>query len=305
MVVAGEVSMTEIDEELFLMTNLYPATTGLPMVIWVGPSYGAQHDIRIKVMMTHGTRMDPGNLAVVAVRPTPHVVAGQLAPADERAVAQWIALNENAIIDHWNGVTDGVQLGQQLQRLPSAGARPQRPAVRTTTLHTIIFAKPYDEHGRMLVQFNDDPDAVVDLSTFFIQGGLFDPLRDFQRFAVVEVGPDGHSIFWRVDEDIVELSADTLWLMAHPANLHTVNWVKPISGGHHLNLTFDDKPIEVGDVDLSSLPEKSEVFEPLRDPALFGKAEVGPNGRAVIWRVGEKIIELSADALWRMARESR
>jgi len=109
--------MSEAEDELFLMTNLYPATTGLPMVIWVGPSYGAQHDVRIKVSIAHGQRMDPSNLAVVAVRPTPHLVAGQLSPADLRAVAQWIALNEAAILDHWNGLTDGVQLGRQLQPL--------------------------------------------------------------------------------------------------------------------------------------------------------------------------------------------
>jgi hypothetical protein len=60
--------MSEAADELFLMTNLYPASTGLPMVIWVGPSYGAPHDARIEVMQAHGTRMDPSNLAVVAVR---------------------------------------------------------------------------------------------------------------------------------------------------------------------------------------------------------------------------------------------
>jgi hypothetical protein len=109
--------MSEAADELFLMTNLYPASTGLPMVVWVGPSYGVPHDVRIKVMQTHGTRMDPGNLAVVAVRPTPHVVAGQLSTADLRAVSQWIALNEAAILDHWNGLTDGVQLGQHLRPL--------------------------------------------------------------------------------------------------------------------------------------------------------------------------------------------
>jgi hypothetical protein len=27
-------------------------------------------------------------------------------------------LNQQAILDHWNGLTDGVQLGQQLRRLP-------------------------------------------------------------------------------------------------------------------------------------------------------------------------------------------
>jgi hypothetical protein len=110
--------VSEVADELFLMTNLYPASTGLPMVIWVGPSYGAPHDVRIKVSMAHGTRIDPRNLAVVGVRPTPHVIAGQLSTADLRAVAQWITLNETAIIDHWNGSTDGVQLARQLQQLP-------------------------------------------------------------------------------------------------------------------------------------------------------------------------------------------
>jgi len=105
-------------EDLLLMTNLYPVSTGLPMVIWVGPSYGAAHDMRIRVMQVHGSRMDPHNLAVVVLRPTPRVVAGQLSAADLRAIAQWAALNEHAILDHWNGLTDGVQLGQQLRRLP-------------------------------------------------------------------------------------------------------------------------------------------------------------------------------------------
>ena len=54
---------------------------------------------------------------MVALRPQPHIVAGQLSAADLRAVAQWIALNEKAILDHWNGLTDGAQLGRQLQPL--------------------------------------------------------------------------------------------------------------------------------------------------------------------------------------------
>src|SRR5215470_6322095 len=74
---------TEADE-LFCMTNLYPRNTGLPMVIWVGPRYGAQHAARIKVMQTHGTQMDPENLAVVGLQPSPHLVAGELSTADLR-----------------------------------------------------------------------------------------------------------------------------------------------------------------------------------------------------------------------------
>ena len=105
-------------EDLMLMTNLYPRTTGLPMVAWVGASYGAPYDARIKVMQVHGTRMDPGNLAVVAPHPRPHVIAGDLTVADLQAVSQWIALNETAILNHWNGLTDGAELAQQLRRLP-------------------------------------------------------------------------------------------------------------------------------------------------------------------------------------------
>jgi hypothetical protein len=71
--------------------------------------------------------MDPGNLAVVAVRPTPHVVAGQLSAADLRAVSQWIALNEAATLDHWNGLIDVAQLVQPLQPLPTGGSRPPPP----------------------------------------------------------------------------------------------------------------------------------------------------------------------------------
>ena len=69
-------------------------------------------------MQVHGARMDPGNLAVVALRPRPHVVAGHLTAGDLQAVSQWIALNETAILDHWNGLTDGTELAQQLRRLP-------------------------------------------------------------------------------------------------------------------------------------------------------------------------------------------
>jgi len=110
--------MSELADPLFLMTNLYPASTGLPMVIWCGPSYGVGHDVRIKVSMAHGNRMDPSNLAEVALRPQPHVVAGHLSAADLRAVSQWLALNEAAVLDHWNAAIDGVGLVQRLRRLP-------------------------------------------------------------------------------------------------------------------------------------------------------------------------------------------
>ena len=108
------------NDELFEMANLYPRTTGLPMTVWVGPRGNARHDARIKVNMAHGDRMTIENTAVVGVRPSPHIVAGQLSSDDERVVAAWVALNAAAIIAYWDGDIDTLELVQQLKPLPAA-----------------------------------------------------------------------------------------------------------------------------------------------------------------------------------------
>jgi hypothetical protein len=104
-------------DELDLMTNLYPRTTGLPMVIWVGPRYGVRHDVRIKAMQRHGERMDVADLAVVALRPSVHVVAGHLSAADLDEIRRWVDLNWDAILAHWEERIDGAELVQRLRRL--------------------------------------------------------------------------------------------------------------------------------------------------------------------------------------------
>ena len=88
-------------EDLHEMANLYPDSTGLPMTVWVSPRGNARHDVRIKVNMTHGDRMDIANTAVVAVRPAPRILAGQLSPADAQAVFAWISLNADALVAYW------------------------------------------------------------------------------------------------------------------------------------------------------------------------------------------------------------
>lgn len=109
--------MSDESDELDLMTNLYPRTTGLPMVIWVGPRYGARHDIRLKAMQHHGSRMDPGDLAAVGLRPNVHVVAGQLSAADLDEIRRWVDLNWDALLAHWEERIDGAELVQHLRRL--------------------------------------------------------------------------------------------------------------------------------------------------------------------------------------------
>lgn len=111
---------TTTTHELFEMANLYPRTTGLPMTVWVGPRGNARHDVRIKVNVTHGDRMTIDSTAVVAVRPSPHVVEGRLSADDERAVFAWIALNASIILAYWDGTADTADLIQALKRLSSS-----------------------------------------------------------------------------------------------------------------------------------------------------------------------------------------
>ena len=116
--------MSKAEADFFEMANLFPADTGLPMVVWVSERGHARHDVRIKVNRSHGTRMLPGKLAVVAVRPMPRLVAGNLSPADLRAVSDWIRLNEAALLDYWEYRISTTQFIQRLRRLPSGGAQP-------------------------------------------------------------------------------------------------------------------------------------------------------------------------------------
>lgn len=106
-------------DDLFEMANLYPDTTGLPMTVWVTPRGNARHDVRVKVNMTHGDQMNISNTAVVAVRPSPRIVAGQLSPADAQAVFRWVSLNADALVEFWEGRIDTARLVHRLRPLPA------------------------------------------------------------------------------------------------------------------------------------------------------------------------------------------
>ena len=88
-------------DALFEMANLFPRTTGLPMQVWVSPRGTARHYVP----------------AVVDVRPTPHVIAGQL--DDRQTVFEWASLNTAALVAYWEGRIDAIELGQLLKRIPS------------------------------------------------------------------------------------------------------------------------------------------------------------------------------------------
>ena len=78
----------------------------------------ARHDVRVKVNMTHGDQMDIANTAVVGVRPTPRVIAGQLSLDDQHAVFEWVSLNTAALLAYWEGRIDTIELSRLLKQVP-------------------------------------------------------------------------------------------------------------------------------------------------------------------------------------------
>jgi hypothetical protein len=101
-------------EEQYEMTNLSPRMTGLPMVVWVSPRGRARHDVRIKVSAVHGSRLVLDDMAVVALRPEPALIAGRLDGSDLTLVREWSRRNEAVLVDYWEGSID---TGELLERL--------------------------------------------------------------------------------------------------------------------------------------------------------------------------------------------
>lgn len=107
----------DVGDEGFALANLRPADTGLPMTIWVSEGEGVRHDVRVKVSLSHGHRYSRTNAAVVAVRPEPRLLHGQLDRSDFEAVANWIRLNEHLIVAYWTGEVGTRELLDRLQRI--------------------------------------------------------------------------------------------------------------------------------------------------------------------------------------------
>jgi hypothetical protein len=78
------------------MSNVQPADSGLPFVVYISEKQG-RHDVRVKV------GKPPNFTASVSVRPSVEVVAGALSNRELELVRQWIELNREVIVAHWDG----------------------------------------------------------------------------------------------------------------------------------------------------------------------------------------------------------
>jgi hypothetical protein len=111
-------ALSETDQ--FALVCLRRHSTGLRNNVWLGSRRHARHSARVLVQMDHRTQFDLDDLATIGVEDKPpRLIEGQLSAADLAAVLRWIGLNRAAILDHWHGRTDSVELAQVLRRLPA------------------------------------------------------------------------------------------------------------------------------------------------------------------------------------------
>jgi hypothetical protein len=84
------------------MANLRPERTGLPFVVFISQRGGARHDVRVRV--ARAPKVRPSEMVTVALRPSVRVLRGRLHPQDLELLRRCIDINEQVLIDYWNGV---------------------------------------------------------------------------------------------------------------------------------------------------------------------------------------------------------
>ncbi len=103
-----ESAQTDTEEEaLFETANLACKQTGLPFVVWISPSMGMSHDVRVKVSRSPKVRIS--EFVTVTIRPTVRVTGGAMSPSDLALLRKWIDLNRDVIIRYWDGDIESTQ----------------------------------------------------------------------------------------------------------------------------------------------------------------------------------------------------
>lgn len=86
------------------MANLFPKHTGLPFVVWISYRGGAKHDVRVKV--SRNAKAMPSEMLSVGIRPTVHVIEGEMDGHEFSLLRAWIEQNRAVLLSYWEGDID-------------------------------------------------------------------------------------------------------------------------------------------------------------------------------------------------------
>jgi hypothetical protein len=91
-------------DALYFLSNISPARTGLPFIVWIGIGSGFDYDVRVWV--SRSPQAGFSDLIAVAIRPRVHVISGFLSPHEIESLVRWIELNRDILVRHWSGEID-------------------------------------------------------------------------------------------------------------------------------------------------------------------------------------------------------
>lgn len=100
-------------DEFQEMSNIFPRTSGLPFIVWLSHKSGREgHWARVKVVI------DNNNYSVT-ISDNPEWINKPKNVSEKKLneVIEWIKLNKQTLLDHWNQKIDSAELGLNLKKL--------------------------------------------------------------------------------------------------------------------------------------------------------------------------------------------
>lgn len=102
----SEFDASGIPIDLFEMANARQSETGLPVIIFVSTAESS-HGPRIKVQADYATKVNHGNWFAMTIEDEPVIVANvknanKLSQKDLAAVARFIRINRQLLLDLWD-----------------------------------------------------------------------------------------------------------------------------------------------------------------------------------------------------------
>ena len=104
------------EDELYEMSNIVSADSGVDAVIFVSTKGGAQHGCRIKVSNIPG-KMDINDSFTLTIPDLQIVGTCKLSTKTMNRLLAWVLLNMNTIVDHWDCKTSSKEMLNSIQHL--------------------------------------------------------------------------------------------------------------------------------------------------------------------------------------------
>jgi len=119
--VRKELAESPLDEgkaALFGFMLLESLSTNLPFFVWVRPSMGARHGVRVGV--SHDWNAGQTDMVLVAISPDVRVVKGEMTNSDLALLRRWVDLNRDMIVNYWNSeeIVYSKDVFEAVKRLP-------------------------------------------------------------------------------------------------------------------------------------------------------------------------------------------